>query len=352
MSVRRGALALLAVAVLAARPAAAQSAAELVDRGVQAYQDLDLDGAAGLLRRALSMEGAGSLIPAERVRALSYLGAAEALRGVADSAASAFRRIVLLDPRHRLDDLVFPPDITAVYDAVRRDTKAVQVVLPPTVRFRAGDPGFRPQLLASSYHQIVATVDRSDGTTARLLFQGLIGDSLEVLWDGQDTQGAAVPSARYFLRVESRDPSGQPARVVRVPLEIRAMEPDTLPPPVLADSVLLPERTPRERNVQALVGGLVGGIGLAVLPSLLASDSELSPGRFVLAGSVTVAGVVGFITQRGGRPIPANVAANEAVRQAWRADVDRVSQENARRRARGELSIRVGLPEAVDLRQP
>ena len=38
--------------------------------------------------------------------------------------------------------------------------------------------------------------------------------------------------------------------------------------------------------------------------------------------------------------------------QAWRADVDRVSQENARRRARGELSIRVGLPEAVDLRQP
>lgn len=352
MSVRRGALALVALVVFATRPAAAQTAAQLADRGIQAYQDLDLDGAAGFLRRALAVTGADSLLLAERVRALSYLGATEALSGNVDSTASAFRRIVLLDPRHRLDELVFPPDITGVYDAVRRDTKVVQVVLPPTVRFRAGEPGFRPQLLASSFHQIVATVDRSDGTTARLLFQGLIGDSLEVLWDGQDAQGTALGSARYFLRVESRDPSGRPVRVVRVPLEIRATEPDTLPQPVLEDSAFLPERTPTERNVQALVGGLVGGIGLAVLPSLLASDSELSAGRFVLAGSVTLAGVVGFITQRGGRPIPANVAANEAVRQAWRADVDRVSQENARRQARVELSIRVGLPEAVDLRQP
>lgn len=349
---RHRALPLLALAVLAARPAAGQTAAQLVDRGVQAYQGLDLGAAAGFLRRALSAHGGDSLVPAERIRALSYLGATEALRGNADSTVSAFRSIVLLSPRHRLDDLVFPPDITAVYEAVRRDTKAVRVELPETVRFRAGQAGLRAQLLASSFHQIVATVDRSDGTTARLLFQGLIGDSLEVLWDGLDGQGTPVPSARYVLSVESRDASGESVRIVRVPLEIRALEPDTLPHPVLAESTLLPERTPEKRNVEALVGGVVGGIGLAVLPSLLATDTELSAGRFVVAGTVTVAGVVGFITQRGGRAIPANVAANEAARQAWRADVDRVTQENTRLRSRAELAIRVGRAEAVDLRQP
>lgn len=345
-------LSVVALAVLAAQPARAQTAAQLVDRGVEAYQDLDLGGAAGLFRRALAVTGTDSLVLAGRLRALGYLGAAEFLRGDRDSTVAAFRRIVLLSPRHRLDDLVFPPDITALYAEVQRNTKVVHVALPPIVRFRAGEAGFRPQLLASSFHQIVATVDRSDGTTARLLFQGLIGDSLEVLWDGLDGLGAPVPSARYVLRVESRDPAGEPVRIVRVPLDVRAAEPDTLPHPVLADSALLPERSPEERNVQALIGGLAGGIGLAVLPSLLASDSELSPGRFVLAGSVTVAGVIGFFTQRGGRPMPANVAANEAQRQLWRADLDRVAQENARRRTQVELSIQVGAAAAVELQRP
>ena len=352
MSVRRVALLVFALRVLAAQPAGAQTATQLVDRGVEAYQDLDLGDATGLLRRALSVTGGDSLVLAERLRALSYLGAAELLRGNRDSTVAAFRRIVVLSPRHRLDDLVFPPDITALFGEVRRETKVVQVGLPPNVRFRAGDVGFRPQLIASSFHQIVAAVDRSDGTTARLLFQGLIGDSLEVLWDGLDSLGTPVPSARYFLRVESRDASGQPTRIVRVPLEVRAAEPDTLEHPVLPDSALLPERSPAGRNVQSLAGGVVGGIGLAMLPSLLASDADLSPGRFVLAGSVTVAGVVAFLTQRGGRPIPANVAANEAQRQAWRAELDRVALENVRRRARADLSIQVGRPSGVDLQWP
>ncbi|MBE0592019.1 MAG: hypothetical protein IH616_06430 [Gemmatimonadales bacterium] len=342
----------LALALVAAPTAQAQTAAQLVDRGVAAYQDLDLSAAAGLFRRALSLTGSDTLALRDRLRALSYLGAAEFLRDNRDSTIAAFRGIVLLSPRHRLDDLVFPPEITALFGEVARQTKVVQVRLPPAVRFRAGEVGFRPQLVASSFHQIVVAVDRGDGTPARLLFQGLIGDSLEVLWDGLDSAGVPVSSARYFLRVESRGASGQPERVVRVPLEIRTADADTLPHPILAESVLLPERSPTGRNVQALFGGVVGGIGLAVLPSLLASDAELSPGRFVVAGSVTMAGLVAFFTQRGGTPIPENVAANEAQRQAWRGELDRVTQENARRRAAVDLTVQVGPPAVVDLQRP
>jgi len=85
---------------------------------------------------------------------------------------------------------------------------------------------------------------------------------------------------------------------------------------------------------------------------VIGSEADLSPGRFVLAGSVTVAGVVGFLTQRGGKPIPANIAANEAVLQEWRTQADLVAQENQRLRASVDLSITTGRPAAVDLREP
>jgi len=352
MTIRQMALVVLAASTLLPPLVHGQTAAQLVDRGVEAYQELDLSAAAGLLRRALSVQGQDSLATAERLHALDYLGATEFLRGNEDSTAAAFRRAVVLDPTHELDPLVFPPEITSRYGQVKRDTRAVSVEVPASVKFRAGEIGFRPRLVASSVHQLVVTVDRSDGSTARVLYRGLIGDSLDVEWDGRDSAAVPVTAARYYLRVASLDTSGEPVRVVRVPLEIRAVSADTVAHPARPDSLLLSERTPRGRKPEALIGGVLAGIGLATLPAVIGSDAELSAGRFVLAGSVTLAGVVAFLTQRGGKPIPANIAANEAVLQQWRAQADLVAQENQRLRATVDLSITAGRQTAVDLREP
>jgi len=352
MTIRRIALALLAASTLLRPLVHGQTAAQLADRGVAAYQGLDLNAAAGFLRRALSAQGQDSLLTDQRLRALDYLGATEFLRGNEDSTAAAFRRAVLLDPTHEIDPLVFPPEITSRYAQVKRDTRAVRVEVPARVQFRAGESGFRPRLVASSVHQVIVTVDRSDGRTARVLYRGLIGDSLEVEWDGRDSAAVPVTAARYYLRVASLAASGEPVRIVRVPLEISTSSPDTAAQPARPDSLLLQERTPLGRKPEALIGGVLAGIGLAALPSVIGSDAELSAGRFVLAGSVTVAGVVGFLTQRGGKPIPANIAANDAVLQQWRTQADLVAQENQRLRATVDLSITAGRPTAVDLRQP
>jgi hypothetical protein len=352
MTIRRIALAVLTACALASSVARGQTAAEVVDRGVKAYQGLDLSAAAGLLRRALAVSGRDSLSLADRLRALDYLGATEFLRGSEDSTAAVFRRAVLLSPTHELDALVFPPEITSHFAQVKRDTKAVRIEVPAQVRFRAGENGFRPRLIASSVHQLAVTVDRGDGSVARVLYRGLIGDSLEVLWDGRDSSAVPVPSARYYLRVESLGVSGEPVRVVRVPLEVHALPADTVVHPERPDSLLLPERTPRGRDPEALIGGVVAGLGLAALPSLVGSAAELSTGRFVLAGSVTVAGFVAFFTQRGGKPIPGNIASNEAVLQEWRGRVDLVTQGNQRLQSDVELSIAAGPPSVVDLREP
>jgi hypothetical protein len=142
MTIRRIALAVLTACALASSVARGQTAAEVVDRGVKAYQGLDLSAAAGLLRRALAVSGRDSLSLADRLRALDYLGATEFLRGSEDSTAAVFRRAVLLSPTHELDALVFPPEITSHFAQVKRDTKAVRIEVPAQVRFLRGKTAF------------------------------------------------------------------------------------------------------------------------------------------------------------------------------------------------------------------
>jgi len=122
---------LLALALLAALPAAlpaqAGSARDALKHAILAYQNLDFDLAATLLRRAV----AGTLSDSERVEALTYLGAAEHFRARPDSAAAAFRRLILLAPGYQPDTLIFPPEVTSVFKEVKGRTEVRVAVTPP-----------------------------------------------------------------------------------------------------------------------------------------------------------------------------------------------------------------------------
>jgi len=336
--------------LLAASSLSAQRPTELVDRAVEAYDDLDLGTAAGLIRRALAAQGSDTLSTEYQLRALSYLGATEFFRDNRDSAMSAFRQIVVLDPRFQIDDLVFPPDLTSVFALVRRDTKIVQAAAPPVRSIRAGTGRYTAQLFASSYHEILATLAFADGRPLRVLYSGLIGDSLEIYWDGLDSQQIAVAAGRYFLTIESTGREGTVVRQLRVPLDVSTSFIDTMPwPAPPADSLFLPEGTSGGPALESLLAGVVGGIAVALLPSAVASDADLSAGRFVVGGAMSVAGVIGFFKQRGGQPIPANITANDAVRREWQNQRNDVARENAALLAEVDLEIRAGRPVAVDV---
>ena len=340
-----------AVAVLlAASSASAQGPAETLERAIAAYDDLDFSTAVGLVRRALAAEGESALSSQDRLRALSYLGAAEFYRDNPDSAMSAFRQIVILDPRYEIDDLVFPPDLTSIFSLVRRDTKVVLVDAPPVEYIRAGTERYAAQLYASSYHEILAAVTLSDGRRVRVLYTGLIGDSLEVYWDGLDSASVPITTGRYFLTVESTGRDGSVVRHVRVPLDVSAASIDTLPHPAPpADSLFLPERVRSGPAIKALAAGVVGGLAVSLLPSMIAPDTELSGTRLLVGGSMTIAGVFGFFTQRPGRSIPENVAANDLVRGEWEARRDDIARRNAALRAEVDLEIRAGQPVVLDV---
>jgi hypothetical protein len=193
-------------------------------------------------------------------------------------------------------------------------------------------------------------VQTTDGRVLRRLYVGPIGDSLLLRWSGRDSTGRPLASGSYFLTVTSLSTAGRVLRILQVPFDLRGAAEDTLPdPPPPADSLFLPERLGSGPRVEAVLGGLVSGVAAAALPSLMASGSALSPARFVLAGSVGLAAIVGYATHRPGRPIRANVEHNSALREAWRTEVGRVTEQNAARRAASTLRIRFGPPTAVDV---
>jgi hypothetical protein len=326
----------LAAILFAPAGAAAQNSApsDLVRAGIRAYEDVQLGAAATWLRRAL----AESLSRSDQIRALTYLGAVEVARGPSrsDSAAAAFRQLLLLDPRQRPDPVVFPPAVLRVFTAVRRATKAVIVVPRP-----AGDQeGFVTDVYGTSPHELEVRLASEDGLPVRTLYNGPVGDSMDLRWDGRDGEGARVPTGRYTLAFLSRlTIGGAVVREVVLPLEAEVVVPALLPLP--PPPQLLPERTSGRSGRRSLAIGLVGS-GLAVaLPSLIAGGSKPSTGRFVVAGAVSVVGAVGFLTGHA-RPLAANVATNQATRAAWQQRVDAVTAENEQQRRRVHINIRAG----------
>jgi len=333
--------------------ATAQSADSLFATGVRAYKNLEFDVAAASLRRDLARLSAAGAPAADRVRGLAYLAAADLFRGRRDSAVAVFRRLVMLDPRYRLDRLVFPPEVTSVFDAVRLRTKTVAIVVPRDTEIPVQGGAFRAWLVASSFQTVNVTLLYENGTSFRPLYFGPIGDSLEVQWDGRDAAGQPVPVDRLLLRVASRAPSGELATMLQLPLDLRINRPDSLPwPAPPADSELRPERAASGPATRAFVGGLLLSAAVVALPVAVGSHDTPSAPRVVVASAVGVATALGYLLHRPSRPLPANIRANDAVREEWQRRVTAVQAENARRRADVRLGVHAGDPAAIEAAGP
>ena len=330
-----------------------QSSDSLFASGVRAYNRLEFDLAAWSLRRNLAqLSGTGAPV-AERVRGLIYLGAAELFRGQRDSAVAAFRRLVMLDPRYLPDRLVFPPEVTTVFDAVRMQTKTAVAALPTETEISPGSTSLRFWVFASSFQLLDVSLRYEDGAPFRPLYGGLISDSLELQWDGLDAAGGTPAVRRLLLRIASRERTGALAGIVQLPLDVRLSRPDTLSwPAPLPDSQFLPERARSGPAMRALLGGAFLSGAVAALPTLVGGTDTPSGPRIAVAGTIGFAGVLGYLLHRPGRPLGTNVRANAVLRAEWQRRVAAVTAENARRRQDVRVVVRAGEPNAIQPRGP
>src|SRR5213593_1368205 len=172
------------------RWSSAQSSDSVLATGLRAYKNLEFDLAAWLLRRDVTQLTAAGAPAAERAKGLVYLGAAELYRGRRDSAVAVFRRLVMLDPRYRPDRLVFPPEVTSLFDDVRLQTRTVAVAMPRDTTIVPGPGAFGMWVIVSSCQTVDVTLRYDAGASFRPLYSGSIVDSLKVPWDGLDAAGA------------------------------------------------------------------------------------------------------------------------------------------------------------------
>ena len=298
-----------------------QQALQLLARGVQAYQHLDLDQAVSLLRASLAPTSGGSLLVGDQVRALTYLGTAELFRTHTDSARAAFRRIVALDPEYRPDPTVFPPQVTELFALVRRASPAVAVRLAPVTTFKARAESLHVYLVGSdSTTRARVRMERENGVLVRELYDGVVGDSVTVGWDGQSTAGTPVAAGRYLLTVTTIGSTTNGDRVARVPLIVeRQAQAASAPaaPATPPDSLLLPERSAGGPGWPSLVAGAGGALVAAALPAAINPGGDDGHRRFVVSIAIGTAGLVGFLWQRRGHALPDNIRANAMLRQQW-----------------------------------
>jgi hypothetical protein len=320
--------------------AAAQSGTELVAQALSAYRALDYAAAAAFLRRALAVPGKDAVSDTARATAYIYLGAAELLRGRPREADGAFRQALATYPSHRPDTLIFPPNVTNAFEEARRGTAYVQLTAPEDTSITPGDGRYPVTLHASAPHEVTVALLHRDGSTLRLLYTGPVRDSLTVRWNGLAETGEPLTGA-LAVQVASPGESGR-QRVIRLPIDVRQSEPDTLPhPPRPAMVRAAPEPRFDWGRVGALAGGLVTGTAAVVLPALVGHDGGGEPTRYAVGIALGLGGVIGFFSQgsdRSTRLSPSQLMA------AWREDVERIRAENARRRGDRDLRIRVGAP--------
>jgi len=327
----------------------AQSTDSLLATGIRAYKNLEFDLAARLLRRRVAQLTAASAPVAERAQGLVYLGAAELFRGRRDSAVAVFQRLVLLDPRYRPDQLVFPPEVTSVFSGVRLRTKSAVIVVARDFEIVPGAAPARFWIVVSSFQLADVSLRYNDGGPFRVLYSGPVGDSLPVDWDGFDAAGQLPPVSRVLLRVASRAPTGELASMQQLLLDLKISRSDTLPwPDAPADSELRPERSASGPATRAFLGGVLLSAAVVSLPTAVGSHDTPSGPRVAVASAVGVATALGYLLHRPSRRLPANIRANEALREAWRARVAAVQAENARRLADVRLRVHAGDPAAIE----
>ena len=329
-------LILALVGVLHAVPALGQGGAGLHEQGLSAYRELEMEAAARFLRLAL----ASADLPDTLVLSTeAYLGAAEFYRNRSDSSRAAFRRIVLLDPRYRLDPVTFPPQVTGAFDEVRLATPAVSVEVPRRVTFEPGRGGLTARMFTSGPHAVRSRIEEAGGDAVRTLYDGRVEESASVTWDGVGARGAELANGLYVWSFASLGGDGIVQRTLDLPvrLERSTIDSQGLPP----RPTLLPETNPSE---PALIR-LGAGLGLAALSWIVtpAFTDNKAP-RIALTLSFTAAGIIGFFEKKPGKPIPENMAANEVAIAAWQAEVQRLNQANQRLRPGPRIVLEAGRP--------
>jgi len=359
--VRRPLLALAVLLALAPRLAAQGDAGALIAAARTQLDQFNPDSASVLLERALTPNSGATT--AQRVRAYVLYGIAQLTSRNATSARQAFRRALQLNPAERVDSLEFlePENLLREFNAERAavvavaaaptggERLAVQVALPSDTTLAVTDGRLPITAVPSRRARAIVAVAPADAPTSVLWTDTLPAGGTGALgWSLRSRDGTLVPPGRYAVLVTAMDSVGAVSQTIeRVIVLSRAPVDTQAPPAPLEPSSFAPETLRiRHGSPTAILFGVGLGAAAAFLPSALGRP-ELNKGlagdgtAYAVAGSVTVAGLVGFFAGHRVQPLPENALRNAELRRQDATNRAAIATANAR--ARETAAVRVQL---------
>ena len=338
---------LAAAAILLASfgaPASAQdNTAEMLQRAIRFYDDVQVERALTLLRQVVSPSSPYEVSREQRVQAYKYLGASLAIQNMRDSAIVYFRAAIERDPFTDLDPQSFSPVELSTFAEARRRTFAIAA--KPVTRDTV-DP--RVERLPFNFLTTHAAGVRAEIRPAGSAEPGTVvynGDNdglREVPWTGTLANGRLAPSGRYELAIFAESKLNQRRDSTRVYFDLEQEHPpleDTLP--ALRAEDLLPERHPPSAGRRDLAKGFGVALTAMLLPSVI-GNPDLQASRSLASVAAVSGGAVGlyaYMARRNNLAIPENIAANR-LRRAQRQNVNsEIQQRNLVKLAQTRLII-------------
>ena len=328
-------LAAVAMLWLFAAPSlsAQDNTAEMLQRAIAFYDDVQVERALTLLRQVVSPSSPYEVSREQRVQAYKYLGASLAIQNMRDSAIVYFRAAIERDPFTDLDPQKFSPVELATFAEARRRTFAVAA--KPVARTTV-DPRVErlPLTVLTTHGANMRAEIRPAGSTepGTLIYQGDNDGIRELPWTGTLADGRLAPTGRYELVVLADSKLSQRRDSTRAYFDLQQDHPaleDTLPS--LRPDELLPERHSPTTGRRDLAKGAGIALTAMLLPTVVGNpDLQASRSLASMAAvSGGAAGLYAYISRRNNLEIPENIAAN-AMRRSQRmianAEIQRRNQ--------------------------
>jgi hypothetical protein len=353
---------LLLIGVSVPKLRAQSNVASLIAGARVQLEQFNTDSTSALLERALAPTSGATT--AQRVRAYVLYGIAQLSARNPAGARQAFRRALQLNPAERVDSLEFlePETLLREFNAERAAVVAaapapavaierltVQVALPADTTLAVTDGRLPISPLPSRKARATVAVAPADAPSAVLWADTLpAGASGSLGWSLRGRDGVLVPPGRYAVLVTAMDSAGGISQTVEKVVVVSRLPADTqvLAPP-LAPSAFAPETLRLQHaSPAAILLGVGLGAAAAFLPSALGRP-ELNQGltgdgtAYAVAGSVTVAGLVGFLAGHRVQPLPENALKNAELRRQDAASRAAIITANAAAREAAPIRVRL-----------
>ena len=334
---RYAVLGLLALLVSSAVSAQEPVQNATLRQAIQAYEALDFPRVIVQGRAALRQR----LTAAERARAEELLGFAFSATNQPDSAISAFREAILLDPDRQLDARRVSPRITGYFNAALGQVLVVRQLKVDSARFISGTPGSGVPIRFTVTSPARVRTRAISGNTVLLIDSSIVAGTLTLKWNGTLANGDPVPSGKWTIVVEAFG-AGQNTTSASQDVQVTAGAVDTVPHlTALPGYTELPEteippQSGRPLGIALLYSGFAGAGALALNNGDLGTATGREIG--VAAGAALITGFVMMLKKPAPRPALGNIQYNRLLReQLTRRNAD-IVQQNVQLRRQVQLT--------------